>query len=86
MPTQPSHTKTNFKWHCAKALIGEEGAKSIVENCFSVSTFGAGGTNCKAVKSSRAITRNPGVQTQTTFELLMQKHDRAYFACEFRSM
>ena len=49
----------------------------------SASTFGAGGTNCKALKPSRAITRNPGVRT-SNFELLMLEHDLAYSVGEFR--
>ena len=35
------------------------------------------------VKPFRAITRNPRVRTNR-FQLLMLKHDRTYFGCEFK--
>ena len=42
-----------------------EGAKSLekIVVFISVNTFGACGTNCKALKPSRAIIKNPGVWT-----------------------
>ena len=49
----------------------------------SANTAGAGGTNCRALKPSTAITRNLGVRTNN-FELLMLIQDRAYSVCEFR--
>ena len=32
----------------------------------------------QSTKPSKNITMNTGIQTQNNFELLMQKHDRAY--------
>ena len=44
----------------------------------------AGGTNCRVLKPSSALTRNRGTDTNN-FEFLMLKAHRTYSACEFRS-
>ena len=62
---------------------GEKALQKIVA-FISANTTGAVGTNCKALKPSRAATKNPGSGDKSNFELLMQKHACAYSACESR--
>ena len=61
-----------------------QNALSKIVVFISANTLGAGDKNCKSttVKPSRAITRNLVVWTNH-FELLMLKHDLAYFVYEF---
>ena len=47
----------------------------------SANISGAGGTNRKALKPSRAITKDPGPDANI-FKLLMLTHDRAYLSMD----
>ena len=55
------HSKPYFKWHCVKALIGEQGGKRqcTIVLFISVNTSNAVGTKSKALKLSGIITWDP---------------------------
>ena len=67
---------------CVKAIIGNEGAKKLVENCFYFCKY----FRCSRYKLQRtkAMQSHPYQGSGGNFEMLMLKHDRAYSACEFR--
>ena len=85
-PTKPSYTETYFNGTARKLLLENEGEKALykIVSYISANFTTAGVINCKALKPSRAITKNLGIRTRTTFELLMQKHDHAYSVFKFK--